>query len=655
MKILSTWVVYLFIILIFNSCGEPVPVACTPDEEECATEREGGFETGPVAGIAAGGAVVIALASGGLSSDDGGQSSSNSESTDGDVVSVGSSCNFAGGTVPNGGNVIAFRNDTVSAGETCASQTRTCNNGYLSGNYSFSTCNEAKPMACFFNNSTLQHADSITAYATASVLEGGICLSQTRTCQNGVLRGSYNFKGCEEQNECVFYIGDFNTANGIFHGQWYQRDSEGVPISGSSIFDDDADQSTIPSILADDGYVISGTQTITLVNGSAVSANIIRGPSGCGQIFMGENQGDQTYWTQQSGTASMDVAHGITSDSSDNIYVTGYTEGDLDGNTSAGGMDIIVVQYNSIGVKQWTRQLGTSYSEMGQGITSDSSGNVYVTGHTNGNLESQTDLVIGQSDLFVVKYNSSGVKQWTRQLGTSYDESGQGITSDSSGNIYVTGYTEGDLDDNTKAGGADLFVVKYSSSGVKQWTRQLGSSHSTATVRWDIVSDSSGNIYVTGGTHGGLDGNTNAGFGAYLGEDLFVVMYSSSGVKQWTRQLGTSYDDRGQGITTDSSGNVYVTGYTYGNLESQTDLTFGQNDLFVVKYNSSGAKQWTRQLGTVFSEQGLGITSDSSNNIYVTGYTGGGLDGNANVGSNVEGTDFTDFFVVKYNSNGAKQ
>lgn len=244
MKILKTWVVYLFLILIFNSCGEPVPVACTPDEEECATEREGGFETGPVAGIAAGGAAVIALAGGGLSSDDGGQSSSNSESADENIVSVGSSCNFAGGTVPNGGNVIAFRNDTVAFGETCTSQTRfcsngqlsgsyaykscdvldncvfdgdlfangqsvvayqsatvpfgstcvsqtrTCNNGYMSGSYSFSNCSEAKPMACFFNNSTLQHGDSITAYSTASVLEGGICLSQARTCQNGVLSGS---------------------------------------------------------------------------------------------------------------------------------------------------------------------------------------------------------------------------------------------------------------------------------------------------------------------------------------------------------------------------------------------------------------------------------------------------------------------------------
>ena len=72
-------IIYLCVSLFFIGCGEPVPVACTPDEEECATEQEGGFETGPVAGIAAGGAAAIALIGGGLSGgEDGGSSSSGS-------------------------------------------------------------------------------------------------------------------------------------------------------------------------------------------------------------------------------------------------------------------------------------------------------------------------------------------------------------------------------------------------------------------------------------------------------------------------------------------------------------------------------------------------------------------------------------------------
>ena len=74
----------------------------------------------------------------------------------------------------------------------------------------------------------------------------------------------------------------------------------------------------------------------------------------------------------------------------------------------------------------------------------------------------------GSSDLFVVKYNSSGTKQWTKQLGTSSNDYAFGVATDSSGNIYVTGQTRGGLDNNISAGGSDLFVVKYNSSGTKQ-------------------------------------------------------------------------------------------------------------------------------------------------------------------------------------------
>ena len=104
-----------------------------------------------------------------------------------------------------------------------------------------------------------------------------------------------------------------------------------------------------------------------------------------------------------------------------------------------------------------------------------------------------------------------------------------------------------------------------------------------------VATDSSGNVYVTGGTKGGLDGNTSAG-----NTDLFVVKYNSSGTKQWTKQLGSSGLDSANGITIDSSGNVYVTGVTFGGLDWNTSA--GANDLFVVKYNSSGTKEWRNNL-----------------------------------------------------------
>jgi hypothetical protein len=343
--------------------------------------------------------------------------------------------------------------------------------------------------------------------------------------------------------------------------------------------------------------------------------------------------------TQQLGTSSYELARGVATDSSANVYVTGYTDGSLDGNSSAGLRDLFLVKYNSSGTKQWTKQLGTSFSEEGYGVATDSSANVYVTGYTDGGLDGNSSA--GLRDLFLVKYNSSGTKQWTKQLGTSSGDHGVGVATDSSANVYVTGGTLGWLDGNSSAGRMedDLFLVKYNSSGTKQWTKQLGTSSNESGK--GVATDSSANVYVTGGTLGSLDGNSSAGL-----SDLFLVKYNSSGTKQWTKQLGTSSYEYAGGVAIDSSANVYVTGYTDGSLDGNSSA--GGYDLFLVKYNSSGMKQWSKQLGTTEWDIAYGVATDSSANVYVTGYTDGGLDGNSNAGG-------IDLFLVKYNSSGTKQ
>ena len=348
------------------------------------------------------------------------------------------------------------------------------------------------------------------------------------------------------------------------------------------------------------------------------------------------NSSGTKQWTKQLGSSGRDSANGITIDSSGNVYVTGVTFGGLDWNTSAGANDLFVVKYNSSGTKEWTEQLGSASSDYANGVATDSSGNVYVAGVTYGGLDGNSK---GNSDLFVVKYNSSGTKEWTKQYGTDRYDEARGVATDSSGNVYVVGGTKGNLNGISNSGRTDAFVIKFNSSGTKQWTKKLGTWQND--LANGVATDSSGNFYVTGFTYQHLDGNTSAGKA-----DLFVVKYNSSGTKQWTKQLGTSKHDRARGVATDSSGNVYVTGDTYGGLDGNTNA--GYNDLFVVKYNSSGTKQWTKQMGTSSTDLANGIATDSSGNIYVTGGTYGGLDGNTNAGN-------SDLFVVKYNSSGTKQ
>jgi hypothetical protein len=291
-------------------------------------------------------------------------------------------------------------------------------------------------------------------------------------------------------------------------------------------------------------------------------------------------------WQRTLGRAGTDFGNAIAVDSSGNVYVTGYTD-----SQGAGSGDVLITKYNTSGTIQWQRTLGGSGTDYGQGIAVDSSGNVYVTGYT-------TSQGAGFVDVLITKYDTSGTIQWQRTLGGAGDDRGYGIAVDSSGNVYVTGYTTSQGVDND-----EVLITKYNTSGTIQWQRILGSSGTDN--GYGIAVDSSGNVYVTGFTNG-------QGAGV---QDVLITKYNTSGTIQLQRTLGGSSNDRGQGIAVDSSGNVYVTGYTFSQGAGSTDV-------LITKCNTSGTIQWQRTLGGINGDYGKGIAVDSSGDVYVTGYTG---------------------------------
>ncbi len=194
----------------------------------------------------------------------------------------------------------------------------------------------------------------------------------------------------------------------------------------------------------------------------------------------------------------------------------------------------------------------------------------------------------------------------------------------SDGSVYITGTTDGDLDGETNAGFYDAFLTKYSSDGTKAWTKLLGDSEFDYSR--EVATASDGSIFITGYTRGDLDGETNAG-----DFDAFLTKYSSDGTKAWTKLLGSSSSDRGYGVATASDGSIFITGYTEGNLDGETNA--GSYDIFVSKYSSDGTKAWTKLIGTSSSEKGNGVATASDGSIFITGYTFGDLDGETNAGS----------------------
>jgi hypothetical protein len=400
----------------------------------------------------------------------------------------------------------------------------------------------------------------------------------------------------------------------------------------------------------------SFTFSKTLSSGAAYAATVLTQPSGeiC-TVSSGSSTATAKVttvsvqcivpWTgtKQMGAVGADTwAVSDATDASGNVYVVGYTTGGLDSNTLTGTSDYFLTKYNSSGVKQYTKQIGVAGTDTsGNSVATDASGNVYVSGTTTGGLDGNT--LTGTSDYFLTKYDSSGVKQFTRQLGVvGAVTNGYSVVTDASGNVYVAGQTFGGMDGNTLTGTSDVFVTKYNSSGVKQYTQQLGVVGADTYSYW-AATDANGNVYVSGTTTGGLDGNMLTGT-----SDVFVTKYNSSGVKQYTSQLGVAgVDTYGYSVATDASGNVFVSGQTFGGLDGNT-LT-GTSDVFVIKYNSSGVKQYTGQLGVAGADTGgNSVATDANGNVYVAGFSTGGFDGNTLTGT-------TDSFVTKYNSSGVKQ
>ena len=350
-------------------------------------------------------------------------------------------------------------------------------------------------------------------------------------------------------------------------------------------------------------------------------------------------------YTKQLGVANKEtVGTAVVTDTKNNVYVAGYTTGGLYGNTMQPDSthEFFLSKYDSTGVKQFTRQVGVAgEKKVGIAVTIDANDNIFIAGYTTGALEGYA--MTGTVDSFISKFNSDGVKQYTRLLGVAGKETrGYGIATDDHGNVIVAGYTEGSLDDNTLTGSRDFFVAKYDNSGVKQFTRQLGAV-GAATVGTAVTVDALGDVFVVGYTEGSLDGNTLTG-----SRDFFVTKYDPRGVKLFTRQLGAvGAATAGNEVATDISGDVFVAGGTTGGLDGNTRT--GIHDSFVTKYDPRGVKLFTRQLGVPGRETyGNGVATDILGDVFVAGSTSGGLDGNVQTG-------VYDFFVSKFDPEGVKK
>ena len=417
--------------------------------------------------------------------------------------------------------------------------------------------------------------------------------------------------------------------------------------SGGSIYGRD-----VGSALATDinGYVYMTGQTSSTSGVATTGAYQTTYSVGASVIMVFNPWGFLVWGTYINGSAAGATANGIALDSNLNVYIigttmstTGITTIGAFQTTSGGGRDAFLAKFSNSGAIQWATFYGGTNNDEGRGIATDRSLNVIFTGFTysSNNISTsgahQSGYGGGSYDAFIVKFGPMGNRIWGTYYGGVASDAGYGVATDTSGNILITGNTlstsgiaSTGAHQTVQAGSYDAFIVKFNSTGVRQWGTYIGGAGGDFGI--SITSDISGNIFVTGKTASTTGFATTGAFKTTLSgsEDAFITKFSGSGIRQWGTYYGGNGSESGNGIALDNSGNILIVGdanyYNSTGMATtgayQTVFGGGTYDAFLAKFNSSGTtRYWGTYFGGSGEDEGMAVATTVIGNIFISGQT----------------------------------
>jgi hypothetical protein len=235
-----------------------------------------------------------------------------------------------------------------------------------------------------------------------------------------------------------------------------------------------------------------------------------------------------------------------------------------------------------------------------------------------------------------VKFKSAGVRLWATYYGGSEVDNGYSCATDAIGNVYLAGTTTSTNNiasgghQNTLGGRGDAFLVKFNSSGVRQWATYYGGSD--VDIGSSCATDGDGNVYMAGETwsrsgiaYGGHQDTFYNDENSFLGNNSFLVKYNGAGVRQWATYYALGPPGGDVSCAADVSGNVYLAGSTGSTdniaLAGHQNISGGQSDAYLVQFNSAGVRQWATYYGGEKEDVGNSCVVDNNGNVYLIGKT----------------------------------
>jgi hypothetical protein len=295
----------------------------------------------------------------------------------------------------------------------------------------------------------------------------------------------------------------------------------------------------------------------------------------------------QSHYVKTLGGSNDDNGGSVIQTSDGGFVITGGTR-----SYGAGDYDVLLVKFDLSGNYLWAKTLGGSNEEAGNTVIEASDGGFVVSGETQ-------SFGAGSYDLFLSKFDASGDTLWTKTLGGPNEDRWGRVIEASDGGLVVAGWTN-----SSGAGGDDLLLAKFDSSGNYLWAKTLGESNEDR--GYSVIEASDGSFVVAGETK-----SFGAGYMA-----LLLSKFDATGDHLWTKTLGGWHYDQAYSLIEASDGGLVVTGWTHS-------WGAGGDDLLLCKFDASGNHLWIRTLGGMIHETGASVAEASDGGLVVTGYWSG--------------------------------
>jgi hypothetical protein len=381
--------------------------------------------------------------------------------------------------------------------------------------------------------------------------------------------------------------------------------------------------------------------------------------------------GHPASWSLRFGDSQDQHVYAVAADSAGDLFVAGAFAGSIDFGgghalASSGGDDAFVAMLDPQGTAVWAKSFGDAADgganpQRAYGLAVDAAGDVFVCGAFAGTLLATASPVPAEEglDAFVVKLDATGTVQWVKAFAGPGDQSASGIAADAMGNTVVEGAFEYSMAVNgttfPSTGGFDAFTVRLNANGNPLWTTtfggpddQLGTSVGIADSGAPFTTGSFGGRANVGAT---LDAGVATSAGGY---DVFLASFApNNGSPGVVAYFGDPADQYGYALAVDSlgSGHVVVAGPFAGTLTfgAQPLVSAGLHDVFVARFDLSGAPAWGVRIGDPQEQIAYGAAIDLGGNVLVAG----SLQGTATFGSEtVVGAGGDDALLAKLDPDG---